>query len=46
MDARWLDDCNDKLNVDNDRSSSRDRLEELVEHQHQLLVCHRSLDGG
>ena len=45
MDARWLDDCNDKLNVDNDRSSSRDCLEELVEHQHQLLVCHRSLDG-
>ena len=39
-------DCNinDKVNVDNDRSSSRDCLEELVQHQHQLLVGHRTLD--
>ena len=35
---------NDKVNVDNDRSSSRDCLEELVQHQHQLLVGHRTLD--
>ena len=35
---------NDKVNVDNDRSSSRDCLEELVQHQHQLLVGHWTLD--
>ena len=39
------DNDNDRLNVDNDRSSSGDCLEELVEHQHQLLVCHRTLDN-
>ena len=33
------------MNVDNDRSSSRDCLEELVEHQHQLFVCHRTLEN-
>ena len=38
------DDDDDGDGDDSDRSSSSDCLEQLIEHQHQLLICHRTLE--